>query len=97
MRAPVRIAAQPPRVLHRPTDIACFATGALGFLGASEDDRNRWSNGFRHLLDGLDHSLQVVMRFTSGCGSTSAIQSGREPPVTKEAMRLLDLDFRDQH
>src|SRR5437899_3356174 len=96
MRAPIRIAPKPPHELREPPNIACFSTGALGFLGASEDDRNRWVNGFRHLLDGLDTALQVVMRFRPGSGTASASQHSREPPSTREEMRLHDLDFLEQ-
>ena len=38
----------------------------IGFAGAAEDDRQRWLNGFRRLLDGLDAPLQVVIEVEPG-------------------------------
>lgn len=61
-------------------------TGALGYLGAAEDDRGRWLAGFRQLVDGLEHPIQVVMRFVPGRGAPP-------PPAPQAADRELDLWF----
>ena len=59
-----------PRRVAGPVGLALLATGALGYLGASEDDRSRWLTTFRELLDGLDSPLQVLIHFTPGTGAT---------------------------
>jgi hypothetical protein len=69
-------------------------TAAIGFASAAEDDRLRWVNAFRRLLDGLDGPLQVVIR----------VQSGREPgedvagmmPVEFAGMRGADVAFAER-
>jgi hypothetical protein len=67
-RAPVRLVARPPEVLwDGSTDAVIMETASIGFGSASEDDRLRWVNAFRRLLDGLDGPLQVVIRVQSGC------------------------------
>jgi Helicase HerA, central domain len=86
---------RPPRVLHEAPTAACLATGAVGFLGASQDDRMRWLNGFRRLLDGLDTPLQVVIRFRPGIGDLKG-RTSNQTPKTQEEMRLSDLEFFDQ-
>jgi conjugal transfer ATP-binding protein TraC len=93
---PVRVAARRPRQLHEGPTAVCLETGALGFLGASEEDRSRWLNAFRHLLDGLETALQVVIRFQPGSASQPASIGGRPGPTTQQQMRLLDLDHVSQ-
>jgi conjugal transfer ATP-binding protein TraC len=99
LKPPIPIRRRPPRALHGSPTAACLATGSLGFLGASHDDRTRWLNGFRRLLDGLDTALQVVIRFQSGSGDAND-RTSNETPKTQEEMRLRDLAFlehlRDQ-
>ena len=63
-RAGVRLLVPAPARMPQ----AAIATGAVGFLGATDDDQHRWLAAFRHLLDGLDAPLQVVMTFTPGAG-----------------------------
>ncbi len=68
-------------------------TAAIGFASAAEDDRLRWVNAFRRMLDGLDAPLQVVI----------GVQSGREPgegvagtmPVEFAGMRGADVAFAE--
>jgi len=43
-----------------------ITTSSIGFAGAADDDRRRWINGFRRLLDGLDAPLQVVIDVEPG-------------------------------
>lgn len=50
-----------------------LTTGSIGFLDAAAEDRERWSRGFRQLLDGLDAPLQVVVDVAVGTGG------GEEP------------------
>lgn len=54
-----------------------LGTGALGYLGASEDDRDRWLANFRELLDGLDTPLQVLIHFTPGTGTSMLPRPGQ--------------------
>ena len=49
-------------------DAQVLTTGAIGFLDAAAEDRERWSRGFRQLLDGLDAPLQVVIDVAVGDG-----------------------------
>jgi KaiC/GvpD/RAD55 family RecA-like ATPase len=46
--------------------VAVIDTSPIGFAGAAEDDRQKWLNGFRRLIDGLDAPLQVVIRVQPG-------------------------------
>lgn len=61
-----------PREVGAPDGVATVATGALGYLGASEDDRTRWLASFRELLDGLDAPIQVTTTFRPGSGTSAA-------------------------
>ena len=47
-------------------DLVITNTGSIGFAGAAEDDRQRWLNAFRRLLDGLDAPVQVVIDVQPG-------------------------------
>ncbi|HET7418832.1 MAG TPA: DUF87 domain-containing protein [Candidatus Dormibacteraeota bacterium] len=74
-------------------DLIVTTAGAIGFTDAAEDDRQRWLNAFRRLVDGLDGPLQVVIRVTTGPDSelthTSAI------PDAFEDMRGADMSFAE--
>jgi hypothetical protein len=71
-----------------------FRTGQLGFADASETDRLPWVNGFRHLLDGLDSRLQVVIDVRPG--SAEAMDASHPIPSDFDDMRGADLWFADQ-
>ncbi|HEX6350550.1 MAG TPA: DUF87 domain-containing protein [Candidatus Dormibacteraeota bacterium] len=65
-----------------------FQTGALGYLGARADDRSHWLGAFRHLLDGIDRPLQVVLRFTPGSGSDAPTMAMATTPAARRAADL---------
>ena len=48
------------------TDAVVITTGSIGFAAAIEEDRMRWLNAFRHMLDGLDAPLQVLIEVEAG-------------------------------
>ena len=86
--------------LARREALRCwFADGALtiidtrpiGFAGAAEDDRHRWLNGFRRLLDGLDVPLQVLIDVQPG--ADEEVDEAAAVPTEFEAMRGADLSF----
>jgi len=70
-----------------------FATGPIGFAGAAEDERRRWLTSFRHLLDGLDAPLQVVVTAIPGADDDPT-PAAREPESMAD-MRGADLAFAD--
>lgn len=70
-----------------------LSTGAIGFVAATEDDRARWLNTFRRLLDALDAPLQVVIEVEPGCESEPA--DGQLPPIDFDDMRGADLVFAE--
>jgi hypothetical protein len=74
-------------------DVAIVTTASLGFAGSAEDDRRRWLNAFRRLLDGLDAPLQVVINVQPGCGDSAS--SNRAMPGDLEEMRGADMSFVD--
>jgi conjugal transfer ATP-binding protein TraC len=69
-------------------------TGAIGFAGAADDDRSRWVNAFRRVLDGLDAPLQVLIRVRPG-HEPSDRDSGWIPGGFYE-MRGADMHFVEQ-
>lgn len=68
-------------------------TGSIGFAGASDDDRRRWLNTFRRLIDGLDAPLQAVI--ASIPGQDEETQADSTFPSTFDDMRGADLMFAD--
>ena len=68
-------------------------TASLGFAGAAEDDRRRWLNSFRRLIDGLESPLQVVISARPGQDDLSEA-SGFEPAVFED-LRGADLCFAE--
>jgi Helicase HerA, central domain len=75
-------------------DLVITITEPIGFADAAEDDRARWLNAFRRLLDGLDAPLQVVIDVRPGPDDEDEPPAG---PVTGAAeMRAADLSFADQ-
>jgi hypothetical protein len=75
-------------------DIAIIATGSLGFADAPEDDRRRWLNAFRRLLDGLDAPLQVVIDVQPGCEDPAPTREAIPPDL--DDMRGADMCFAEQ-
>ena len=65
----------------------------IGFAGAAEDDRMRWLNAFRRLLDGLDAPLQVVIDVQPGPDADATPTTAR--PSCYEEMRGADLYFAE--
>ncbi|HEY3086388.1 MAG TPA: DUF87 domain-containing protein [Candidatus Dormibacteraeota bacterium] len=79
-------------VAHNDSGLAVIDTSPIGFAGAAEDDRRRWLNAFRRLLDGLDSSLQVVIDVVPGCDEE--VEAGpRCTPDSFEDMRGADMEF----
>ena len=74
-------------------DQSVIATGSIGFAGAAEDDRRRWLNGFRRLLDGLNSPLQVVINVEPGPDVEP--QAPAASPSAFSDMRGADLSFVD--
>lgn len=74
-------------------ELVITSTGTIGFAGAAEDDRQRWVNAFRRLLDGLDSPLQVVIEVQPGSDEvhpqTGAVPSGFDD------MRGADMGFAE--
>jgi len=75
-------------------DVAILATAPLGFAGSAEDDRRRWLNAFRRLLDGPDAPLQVVIDVQPGCGDSASNNSAM--PSDLEDMRGTDMSFVEE-
>lgn len=91
----VRLAPRDPaRLWVGGAEVAVVRTGHLGFADASEPDRTRWHNGFRHLLDGLDSRLQVLIDVHPG--PADLIEPTHPVPADYEQMRGADLSFADQ-
>jgi KaiC/GvpD/RAD55 family RecA-like ATPase len=84
---------QPAERWPEPNDLAVLETGAIGFAGAAEDDRRRWLNSFRRLIDGLDAPLQVVIAVTPG--PDNEVGQAADFPATFDDMRGADLVFAD--
>jgi hypothetical protein len=88
----IRIARREPTELWAGDQTATVIdTQPLGFAGAAEDDRQKWLNGFRRLIDGLDAPLQVVIRVQPGPDEDIA-QTTAIPPDF-DAMRAADIAF----
>jgi KaiC/GvpD/RAD55 family RecA-like ATPase len=82
---------EPAAVSAETSGLTVLETAAIGFAGAAEDDRRRWLNAFRRLLDGLDSALQVVIEVTPGAADDREIKAS--PPEVFEDMRGADLEF----
>ena len=87
----LRVVPRAPAVMFKgASDIAVISTAALGFAGAAEGDRLRWTNSFRRLLDALDGPLQVLIEVVPGAGSASTRDV---MPRDFEDMRGADTSF----
>jgi uncharacterized protein DUF87 len=73
------------------TRVVIIDTRSIGFAGAAEDDRRRWLNAFRRLIDGLDSPLQVVIKVQPGRDDDLEAQSSE--PEGFDDMRGADLSF----
>jgi hypothetical protein len=91
---PLQVVARPPAVLwDGETDVAVLKTNPIGFAGALEPDRIRWTNSFRRLLDGLDGPLQVLIEVQPGNGTDNG---GSAPmPADFDEMRGADTWFAE--
>jgi len=78
-------------IANREPGVTVIETTSIGFAGAAEDDRRRWLTAFRHLLDGLDSPLQVVIDVVPG--SDESIETSGCLPDTFEDMRGTDMEF----
>ena len=88
----IRLARRDPEPLGGANDELVITTaGAIGFADAADEDRQRWLNAFRRLIDGLDSPLQVVIRVSPG--PDEAVKSAIRMPHTPDAMRGADLTF----
>ena len=76
-------------------DLVVIETGSIGFAGAAEDDRLRWLNAFRRLIDGIDAPLQVVIDVEPGPDDDegASINPAR---ASVDDMRAADLCFAEQ-
>ena len=89
-----RVVSRPPSVLWKgPLTKTLLKTGSLGFAGAADSDRMRWINSFRHMLDGLDSPMQVLIEAVPGSGAES---SAHVSPIDFDEMRGADLVFVDR-
>ena len=86
----VRRAAE-ERWAQRGVGTTIIDTTSIGFAGAAEDDRQKWLNGFRRLIDGLDAPLQVVIHVRPGTDEELAAQA--DLPADFDDMRGADLAF----
>src|SRR5207302_1824824 len=90
--AVIRLARREPMLIgSNATGLTVLETSQIGFAGAAEDDRRRWLNAFRRLLDGLDAPLQVVIDVEPGRGD-EAITSHAIPNDVDD-MRGADMEF----
>jgi len=85
---------EPAACWSAPAGSTVITTAAIGFAGAAEDDRRRWLNGFRRLLDGLDAPLQVVIDVKPGSGEEERFTS--PTPSRYDGMRGADMCFVDE-
>jgi KaiC/GvpD/RAD55 family RecA-like ATPase len=76
-------------------DLAIIETGPIGFAGAAEDDRQRWLNAFRRLIDGIDEPMQVVIDIEPGPEDDEKICAG-PARASADDMRAADLAFAEQ-
>jgi uncharacterized protein DUF87 len=92
---PLRLATRGPEPLWEGGgNVVVMGAGPLGFADASESDRLRWLTGFRHLLDGLDSQLQVIVDVQPG--PAHAIDASHPIPADFDEMLGADLWFADQ-
>lgn len=76
-------------------DLAIIETGPIGFAGAADDDRQRWLNAFRRLIDGIDEPMQVVIDIEPGPEDDEKICAS-PARASADDMRAADLAFAEQ-
>ena len=90
----IRIVRSGPETFRGLDDgLVVVETSPIGFAGAADDDRQRWLNSFRRLIDGLDSPLQVVIDVKPGSDDEPAGTTSY--PVRFAGMRGADLAFAD--
>jgi len=82
---------EPAACWSAPSGSTVITTSSIGFAGAADDDRRRWINGFRRLLDGLDAPLQVVINVEPGSDEEEPFIS--PAPSDYNDMRGADMCF----
>ena len=88
----IRLARRYPAEVWSPDDATVvIETRPIGFAGAAEDDRMKWLNGFRRLVDGLDTPLQVVI--TVQPGPDNEVTEEVRLPEDEDSMRGADIAF----
>ncbi len=89
----IRLARREPILIasSNASGVAVLETSQIGFAGAAEDDRRRWLNAFRRLLDGLDTPLQVVIDVQPGPGDETI--ASYAVPTDVDDMRGADMEF----
>jgi Helicase HerA, central domain len=85
---------EPASCWSAPAGSIVITTSTIGFAGAAEDDRRRWLNGFRRLLDGLDAPLQVVIEVEPGSEEEETFASAT--PAGYDDMRGADMCFAEE-
>lgn len=91
----IRIIRRDPAVCwESAAGMSRVTTMPLGFGDAAEDDRRRWLNGFRRLLDSLDAPLQVLIDKRPGSDEDGFDEC--RMPSDFAGMRGADLAFADQ-
>lgn len=94
MAALIRISRREPEAISAlDNGLVVIETRPIGFAGAADDDRQRWLNSFRRLIDGLDAPLQVVIDATPG--SEDEPEATTSYPTSFDDMRGADLAFAD--
>ena len=94
--SPLRPAWRPRRPLARlAAGVAIVATGSVGYLDAAEEDRRRWTAGFRRLLDGLEFPIQVLVVCTPGDRAGDDLPDLGEALPAPEERRAMDLAFAE--
>ena len=82
---------EPTKCWSAEPSLVAIDTGSIGFAGAAEEDRRRWLNAFRRIVDSLDAPLQVVIEVTPG--SDEQTEASTSPPSDFDDMRGSDLAF----
>jgi KaiC/GvpD/RAD55 family RecA-like ATPase len=92
----IRIVRREARSVWTPDrDLAVIETDPIGFAGAVEDDRQRWLNAFRRLIDGIDEPMQVVIDVEPGPEDDE--ETCTSPArASADDMRAADLAFAEQ-
>jgi hypothetical protein len=75
-------------------DLVITTTSSIGFAGAAEDDRLRWLNAFRRMVDSLDAPIQVVIDVEPGADEESPHVN--VVPSGFDDMRGADMCFAEQ-